>query len=84
MPCQNSLITADLAFRTPARLLCGPAHAQGTRPGGPAVACRCCPGGIDRSTRVPQYPSDMADAEWQVIEPTLPVPAWKAAQRQRT
>jgi len=44
------------------------------------VACRCCPGGIGRSTRVPRYPSDMSDAEWQVIEPTLPAPAWKAGK----
>ena len=43
----------------------------------PAVACRCWPGGISRSTRVPRYPSDMSDAEWAVTEPTLPVPAWK-------
>ena len=42
-----------------------------------AVACRCCPGGISRSTRGPQYPSDISDAEWQVIEPALPGPAWK-------
>ena len=58
----------------------GPAHAQGTRPDGPAVACRCCPGGIGRSTRVPRYPSDTSDAEWQVLEPTLPAPAWKAGK----
>jgi Putative transposase of IS4/5 family (DUF4096)/Transport and Golgi organisation 2 len=45
----------------------------------PRVAC-CCPGGISRSTRVPRYPSDMSDAEWQVIEPTLPAPAWKAGK----
>ena len=38
------------------------------------------PGGISRSTRVPRYPSDMSDAEWQVIEPTLPAPAWKAGR----
>jgi len=44
------------------------------------VACRCCPGEIGRSTRVPRYPSDMSDAEWQVIEPTLPAPAWKAGK----
>ena len=41
------------------------------------VACRCCPGGFSRSTRVPRYPSDMSDAEWAVTEPTLPEPAWK-------
>ena len=35
----------------------------------PAVARRCCPGGISRSTRVPWYPPDMSDAEWAVIEP---------------
>ena len=45
-----------------------------------AVPCRCCPGGISRSARVPRYPSDMSDAEWQVIEPTLPVPAWKGGK----
>ncbi len=44
------------------------------------MACRCCPGGISRSARVPRYPSDMSDAEWQVIEPTLPAPAWKAGK----
>ena len=44
------------------------------------MACRCCPGGIGRSRRVPRYPSDMSDAEWQVIEPTLPAPAWKAGK----
>jgi len=51
----------------------GSAQPQGT----PAVPCRCCPGGISRSTRVPRYPSDMSDAEWAVTEPALPVPAWK-------
>lgn len=40
------------------------------------VACRCCPGGISRSTRGRVYPSDMTDAEWAVIEPLLPVPGW--------
>ena len=49
----------------------------------PAVACRCCPGGISRSTRVPWYPSDMSDAEWAVIEPTLPGPAWKQGRGDR-
>ena len=44
---------------------------------GGLVRCRCCPGGISRSTRVPRYPSDMSDAEWAVTEPTLPEPAWK-------
>jgi transposase len=41
------------------------------------VACRCCPGAISRSTRTPQYPPDMSDAEWAVTEPALPAPAWK-------
>jgi len=41
------------------------------------VACRCCPGGRSRGTRVPRYPSDMGDAEWAVIEPALPASAWK-------
>jgi transposase len=41
------------------------------------VACRCCPGGISRSTRMPRYPSDMSDAEWAVTEPALPAPGRK-------
>ena len=41
------------------------------------MACRCCPGGISRSTRMPRYPPDMSDAEWAVTEPALPGPAWK-------
>jgi transposase len=40
------------------------------------VPCRCCPGGISRSTRGRRYPSDMTDAEWAVIEPLLPAPGW--------
>jgi transposase len=43
-----------------------------------AVACRCCPGGISRSTRSRRYPSDMSAAEWAVCEPLLPAPAWLA------
>jgi transposase len=45
-----------------------------------AVACRCCPGGISRSTRTRRYPSDMTAAEWAVCEPLLPVPAWLAGR----
>jgi transposase len=45
-----------------------------------AVACRCCPGGISRSTRVRRYPSDMTGAEWAVCEPLLPAPAWLAGR----
>jgi len=40
------------------------------------VACRCCPGGVSRSSRPRRYPSDMRDAEWAVIEPLLPAPGW--------
>ena len=58
----------------------GPAHAQGTRLGRLVVACRCCPGGASRSSRARRYPSDMSDAEWAVIEPTLPAPAWQAGR----
>ncbi len=43
-----------------------------------AVVCRCCPGGISRSTRPRRYPSDMTEAEWAVCEPLLPGPAWLA------
>jgi len=45
-----------------------------------AVACRCCPGGISRSTRTARYPSDMSEAEWAVCEPLLPPPAWLAGR----
>jgi len=45
-----------------------------------AVACRCCPGGISRSTRARRYPSDMSEAEWAVCEPLLPAPAWLAGR----
>ena len=45
-----------------------------------AVACRCCPGGISRTTRVRRYPSDMTEAEWAVCEPLLPAPAWLAGR----
>jgi transposase len=45
-----------------------------------AVACRCCRGGISRSTRARRYPSDMTDAEWAVCEPVLPAPAWLAGR----
>src|SRR5215467_14236400 len=44
------------------------------------VACRCCPGGISRSTRPRCYPSDMTEAEWAVCEPLLPAPAWLAGR----
>ena len=43
------------------------------------VTCRCCPAG-SRSTRTRQYPSDMTDAEWAVIEPLLPAPGWMTGQ----
>ena len=46
----------------------------------PRVPCRCCPGGVSRSTRGRCYPSDMTDAEWAVIEPLLPAPGWLAGQ----
>jgi transposase len=45
-----------------------------------AVACRCCPGGISRSTRPRRYPSDMTEAEWAVCEPLLPAPVWLAGR----
>ena len=50
-----------------------PATAPGQR--GAGEACRCCPGGISRSTRARRYPSDMTEAEWAVCEPSLPAPA---------
>ncbi len=45
-----------------------------------ATACRCCPGGLSRSTRARRYPSDMSQAEWAVCEPLLPAPAWLAGR----
>jgi transposase len=45
-----------------------------------AVVCRCCPGGVSRSTRRRCYPSDMSDREWAVCEPLLPHPAWLAGK----
>jgi hypothetical protein len=45
-----------------------------------AVACRCCPGGVSRSTRARRYPSDMSEAEWAVCGPSLPAPAWLAGR----
>jgi transposase len=44
------------------------------------VACRCCPGGISRSTRARRYSSDMSEAEWAICEPLLPGPAWLAGR----
>ena len=44
------------------------------------AACRCCPGGLSRSTRARRYPSDMTGAEWAVCEPLLPAPAWLAGR----
>ena len=46
-------------------------------PGPGVAACRCCPGGLSRSSRARRYPSDMTEAEWAVCEPLLPAPAWK-------
>jgi len=40
------------------------------------VVCRCCPGGVSRSTRRRCYPSDMSEREWAPCEPLLPSPAW--------
>ena len=45
-----------------------------------AVSCRCCPGGVSRSTRARRYPSDMSESEWAVCEPLLPAPAWLAGR----
>ena len=58
-----------------------PAADDDVHPGpAPGVACRCCPGGISRSTRARRYPSDMTEAEWAVCEPLLPAPAWLAGR----
>ncbi len=54
-----------------------PAASQNASCQASTAACRCCPGGVSRSTRAPRYPSDMSDGEWAVTEPTLPGPAWR-------
>ena len=43
-----------------------------------AVTCRCCPGGISRSTRARRYPSKRG--RWALCEPLLPAPAWLAGR----
>jgi transposase len=48
-----------------------------------AAVCRCCPGGVSRSTRPRRYPSDMTEAEWAVCAPLLPAPAWLAGRGSR-
>lgn len=44
------------------------------------VSCDCLAhrfgNAADQPGRVPRYPSDMSDAEWQVVRGVLPVPAW--------
>jgi transposase len=49
-------------------------------PAAAGVACRCCPGGLSRSTRACRYPSDMSEAEWAACELLLPAPAWLAGR----
>lgn len=43
-----------------------------------AVACDCLAhrfgNAADQPCQVPRYPSDMSDAEWQVVRESLPVP----------
>jgi transposase len=58
---------------------CRDVHPAAARAGA-VVACRCCPGGVSRSTRRRCYPSDMTGAEWAVCEPLLPAPAWRAGR----
>jgi len=57
-----------------------PAADERVQPAPGVMACRCCPGGISRSTRPRRYPSDMSEAEWAVCEPSLPAPAWLAGR----
>ena len=42
-----------------------------------APACACARPGCRRPRR---YPSDASDAEWALISPLLPVPAWRAGR----
>ncbi len=42
-----------------------------------APACACARPGCRRPRR---YPSDSTDAEWALLEPLLPVPAWQAGR----
>jgi transposase len=63
-------------YRVPPAVVHSAAADQAPAP----VACRCCPGGVSRSTRRRCYPSDMSDREWAVCEPFLPHPAWLAGK----
>ena len=50
---------------------------EGPEPASGPVACRRCPRGASCSSCQSRRQSDMSDAGWVVIEPTLPSPAWK-------
>lgn len=53
-------------------------------PAGVVSGGSCCRFGSAHGQRVPartgRYPSDMSDAQWAVIEPLLPDPAWLAGK----
>jgi transposase len=50
---------------------------RGIRPG---VSCDCLAhrfgNAADRAMRIPVYPTDLTDAQWALIVPLIPVPAW--------
>ena len=45
-----------------------------------AGACDClahrCGNAADRAMRTPVYPTDLTDAQWAVLAPLIPAPAW--------
>jgi transposase len=57
---------------------CGP-RSSAPSPGCDCVACRFGHGAA-HPVRLPRYTSDMTDAEWHIIEPLLPEPAWRAGR----
>lgn len=57
-------------------LLCRVASGDGAC--GVGACCRLAPFHQDLRPRRRRYPTDMTDAQWQVIDPLLPDPAWLA------
>jgi transposase len=60
--------------------LYAPARTEGNDEGLFGVSCECLAHRFgnagDQPVRVPMYPTDLTDAQWAVIAPVIPVPAW--------
>jgi transposase len=61
-------------------LLYAAAGSEGNVRGISGVSCDCLAhrhgNAADRPTRVRAYPTDLTDAQWAVIAPAVPIPAW--------